>query len=166
MQLNPESILQMTPIMPRVRVDMYPPSFRDLWQLRDGGSVCLVSPCNSVGQYQKSLSGKIEDHHHLGELLEKASLPDKAQLLSASSPHAAAWLSVIPSVRLNFHPDPSEFRAVVKWWLGIAVSDNPLSPFCPSHALGPLGHHTLTCKHGRDVVSRHNRLRDVLLESC
>ena len=32
--------------------------------------------------------------------------------------------------------------------------------------MDPLGHHALTCKHGGDVVSRHNRLRDVLLESC
>ncbi|KAL5475538.1 hypothetical protein EMCRGX_G025366 [Ephydatia muelleri] len=32
--------------------------------------------------------------------------------------------------------------------------------------MGVGGHHALTCKHGGDVVSRHNRLRDVLLESC
>ena len=36
---------------------------------------------------------------------------------------------------------------------------------CP-HALDPLGHHALTCKHGGDVVNRHNRLRDVFAESC
>ena len=42
----------------------------------------------------------------------------------------------------------------------MAVTENPL---CPSHALDPLGHYALPCKHGRDVV---DRLRDVLLESC
>ena len=29
-----------------------------------------------------------------------------------------------------------------------------------------LGHHALTCKHGGDVVTRHNRLRDLFVESC
>ena len=36
--------------------------------------------------------------------------------------------------------------------------------FCPSHALDPLGHHAITCKHGGDVVSSHNKLRDVFVE--
>ena len=96
-------------------------------------------------------------------LLDKVSLPDKARLLSISSPHATAWLSVIPSLRLNLHLEPDEFQIAVKWWLGIAATDIPVCSFCPFHALG---HHALTCKHGGDVVSRHNRLRDVLLESC
>ena len=109
----------------------------------------------------QSLSGNIEGHH-LRVILDKISLPDKASLLSISSPHAAAWLS---SLRLNLHLEPAEFQTAVKWWLGIAVTDNPVCPLCPSHALDPLGHHALTCKHGGDVVSRHNRLRDVLLES-
>ena len=39
-------------------------------------------------------------------------------------------------------------------------------PYCPSHCLDPLGHHALTCKYRGDVVSRHNWLRDVFLESC
>ena len=69
-------------------------------------------------------------------------------------------------VGLNLHLDPAKFQAAVKWWLGIAVSDNTLCPFCLSHALDPVGHHALTCKHGVCVASRYNRLRDVLLESC
>ena len=28
------------------------------------------------------------------------------------------------------------------------------------------GHHSLTCKHGGDVVSRHNKLRDVFYDFC
>ena len=73
---------------------------------------------------------------------------------------------MIPSLRLNLHLEPAEFQIAVKWWLGIAVTDIPVCSFCPSQALDPLGHHALTCEHGGDVVSRHNRLRDVLLESC
>ena len=125
----------------------------------------LVLDHLDVVMHQRSLSGKIEDQD-LCVLLDKVSLPDKARLLSISSPHAAAWLSVIPSLRLNLHLEPAEFQIAVKWWLGIAVTDIPVCSFCPSQALDPLGHHALTCKHGGDVVSRHNRLRDVLLESC
>ena len=32
--------------------------------------------------------------------------------------------------------------------------------------LDPLGHHATTCKRGGDVVFRHNRLRDILAETC
>ena len=32
--------------------------------------------------------------------------------------------------------------------------------------LDPLGHHASTCKRGGDAVFRHNRLRDVVAESC
>ena len=93
----------------------------------------LVSSDDTLGldhldvvMHQRSLSGKIEDHD-LSVLLDKVYLPDKAHLLSISSPHAAAWLSVIPSLRLNLH---LEFLIAVKWWLGIAVTDIPVCSFC------------------------------------
>ena len=38
--------------------------------------------------------------------------------------------------------------------------------FCPSLALDSLGHHAITCKHGGDVVSCYNKLRDVFVECC
>ena len=39
-------------------------------------------------------------------------------------------------------------------------------PFCPDTALDPLGHHAVTCKHGGDVVIRHNRQRDEVFNIC
>ena len=39
-------------------------------------------------------------------------------------------------------------------------------PWCPGRVLDPLGHHALTCKRGGDVVTRHNKLRDTLAETC
>ena len=39
--------------------------------------------------HMKDLSGRIENHN-IGELLDKASLPDEAHQLSVSSPHATA----------------------------------------------------------------------------
>ena len=37
---------------------------------------------------------------------------------------------------------------------------------CPSLALDPLGHHAITCKHGGDVVSCHNKLCNVFVKCC
>ena len=37
---------------------------------------------------------------------------------------------------------------------------------CPGIALDRLGNHASTCKRGGDVVTRHNHLRNVLVEFC
>ena len=95
-----------------------------------------------------------------------SSIADKARLLSVSSPHAGSWLSVTPSEGLGLHLDPSQFQVAIKWWLGLDLSYGSCCPLCPEIALDPLGHHAVTCKRGGDVVSRHNKLRDVLAESC
>ena len=67
---------------------------------------------------------------------------------------------VIPTPGVNLQLDPSEFQTAIQWWLGMSVSH------CSAHSLDSLGHHALTCKHGGDVVTRHDRLRDVYVESC
>ena len=73
----------------------------------------------------------------------------------------------LPTPHKNLHHDPPEFQMALKWWLGLDTSQNGSScSFCPSHALDPLGHHTLTCKSGGDSIFRHNSLRDTFWESC
>ena len=39
-------------------------------------------------------------------------------------------------------------------------------PFCPNITLNPLGHRAVSCRHGGDVVIRHNRLRNIFAEFC
>ena len=114
---------------------------------------------------QHSLSGKIEDQQ-FRQLFHISSPTNRAHLLSISSRHAASWLTVVPSPGLNLHLEPNEFQIAVKWWLGMDVSFGSSCPHCPDHRLDPLGHHALTCKHGGDVVLRHNSLRDVFVEFC
>ena len=92
-------------------------------------------------------------------------LADKARLLSVSAPDAASWLSIIPSVGLGLHLDPDECRTAVKWWLGKETPYGSNCALCPDSALDPLGHHAATCKRGGDAVLRHNKLRDILVES-
>eukprot|EP00731_Ephydatia_muelleri_P037801 Em0566g3a len=62
--------------------------------------------------------------------------------------------------------DPPEFQVALKWWLGMDLAQGFNCTFCPSLALDPLGHYAITCKHGDDVVSHHNKLRDVFVECC
>ena len=115
---------------------------------------------------QRILSSKIEDQQ-LRMLFDLASSPAQhARLLSVSSPHASAWLSVMPTPQLNLHLEPPEFQVALKWWLGLDTSQNARCSLCPSHALDPLGHHALTCKSGGDLIVRHNALRDTFWESC
>ena len=64
--------------------------------------------------HQKVLSNKI-DSHLFNVLLEQSSPADRARLLSVSSPHAASWVSVIPSEGLGLHLQPSEFQVAIKW---------------------------------------------------
>ena len=91
---------------------------------------------------------------------------NRARLLSVSSRHAAAWLSVIPSVGLNLHHESDEFQIALKWWLGMDTLLGFCCPYCPEHQLDHLGHHAVTCKGGGDVVLCHNSLRDVFSHFC
>ncbi|KAL5503093.1 hypothetical protein EMCRGX_G009995 [Ephydatia muelleri] len=133
----------------------------------------LVSPADAVSVEslltssvsQKYLSGKLDDHV-FNILLNSSSVADKARLLSVSSPHAASWLSVVPSENLGLHLDPPVFQVAIKWWLGLDTSEGSQCALCPGSTLDHCGHHAVTCKYGGDVVSRHNRIRDILVETC
>ena len=54
----------------------------------------------------------------------------------------------------------------IKWWLGLDTSGRSMCPFCSDTVLDPLGHHAVTCRHGGDVVIRHNRLQDDIFDLC
>eukprot|EP00731_Ephydatia_muelleri_P016004 Em0009g428a len=133
----------------------------------------LVSPADAVSVEslltssvsQKYLSGKLDDRV-FNILLNSSSVADKARLLSVSSPHAASWLSVVPSENLGLHLDPPVFQVAIKWWLGLDTSEGSQCALCPGSTLDHRGHHAVTCKYGGDVVSRHNRIRDILVETC
>eukprot|EP00731_Ephydatia_muelleri_P015211 Em0008g931a len=133
----------------------------------------LVSPADAVSVEslltssvsQKYLSGKLDDRV-FNMLLNSSSVADKARLLSVSSPHAASWLSVVPSENLGLHLDPPVFQVAIKWWLGLDTSEGSQCALCPGSTLDHLDHHAVTCKYGGDVVSRHNRIRDILVETC
>ena len=114
---------------------------------------------------QKVLSGMIQaQQFHI--LLESSSPANRACLLSVAAPHASSWLSVVPSPGLGLNLESNEYQMAIKWWLGLDTSGRSMCPFCPTTALDPLGHYAVTCRHGGDVVIRHNRLRDEVFDLC
>ena len=117
------------------------------WQCSTPRSPCPI-PSRSIPPIpQKVLSGMIQaQQFHI--LLESSSPANRARLLSVAAPHASSWLSVVPSTGLGLH------------------LESKMCPFCPDTALDPLGHHAVTCRHGGDVVIRHNRLRDEVFDLC
>ena len=114
---------------------------------------------------QKALSNML-DNHLFNVLLGSLTIADRARLLSASSPHASSWLTIIPSERQGLHLDPPVFRTALTWWLGLDTAEGSHCALRPDKMLDPLGHHATTCKRGGDVVFRHNKLRDILAETC
>eukprot|EP00731_Ephydatia_muelleri_P034389 Em0057g21a len=118
-------------------------------------SITMESVLNSPPQ-QKSLSQKL-DSFAFHSLLSSASLVNKARMLSVSPPHASSWITAIPSTSLKLHLDSAEYQMAIRWWLGLNTSEASPCPFCPELVLDPLGHHAASCRHGGDVVTRHNR---------
>ena len=90
---------------------------------------------------QKFLSNKIEDCQ-FRKLFNNFTPIDRARLLSISSPHASAWLSVTPSPSIGLHLEPPEFQVAIKWWLGIPVAHGQSCTLCNA-ALDNYGHHAL-----------------------
>eukprot|EP00731_Ephydatia_muelleri_P001670 Em0001g1670a len=114
---------------------------------------------------QKTLSSILDDN--IFRVLQGSlSIADRARLLSASSPHASSWLTVTPSEGQGLHLDPPVFQTALKWWLGLDTAEGSICALCPDKMLDPLGHHATTCKRGGDVVFLHNKLRDILAETC
>ena len=117
---------------------------------------CTASWSSCSTGRERELSSRI-DEKQFKSLLEASSPANKAQLLSASASHAASWLSVVPSMGLGLHMECNE--------LGVGVGGT-VCPLCTDVTLDPLGHHAVTCRHGGDVVVRHNHLCDVVVDFC
>ena len=68
---------------------------------------------------QRQLSDRLEDVQ-FNNLFDVASCADKARLLSTSSPHTSAWLTIVPSHSQGLHLQPNVFQTAIRWWLDIS----------------------------------------------
>ena len=114
---------------------------------------------------------KIQEHFDktaLSNLLEgQTSTKETAGLLSLSLPQSGDWLTAAPIPVFGLHLQPNEFRAALKYRLGVPLYDSDRRcPYCKSTILDIFGDHSVSC-HGRgDIISRHDRVRDTTMTAC
>ena len=107
------------------------------------------------------------DNTALSNLLEcQTSTSEKARLLSLSLPQSGAWLTAAPIPALGLHLQSNEFRAALKYRLGVLLYDSDRRrPYCKSAILDILGDHAVSC-HGRGDIISHDRVRDTITTAC
>ena len=91
---------------------------------------------------------------------------DKARLGCVTMDHAGDWLNALPSFAFNLHMPGAEFRAAVKYRLGIPLfQDAGNCPACsaPSDVYGD---HAIACGYQGERNSRHNILRDEIYNTA
>ena len=117
-----------------------------------------------AGETQKSLSQRVNQHHHQW-LLESANLAmDKARLLSLGLPHAGDWFHVVPS--LSLHLKPQDFRFGVLYRQGVPLyrSEGPCVA-CGSLS-DVMGDHAISCGFEGERIARHNYLWNALYHTA
>ena len=87
-----------------------------------------------------------------------------AQLPKVHSKSIPLWMTELDPCQGQC--EGTVFQVAIKWWLGLDVSEGSPCALCPGSTLDHLGHHAVTCKYGGDVVTRHNMIRDILVETC
>jgi hypothetical protein len=125
------------------------------WE-KDPKTIALVEGAHSQQDWwSQKLHLKVQK-----ELSDSAAPKDHVRLECQYKPHAAAWLSVIPSVAKRSLLPTVEFRCALRWHLGVDQCAAPLlqsqtlaCPRCPSKMDAP-GHH-LVCCHNNQITRRH-----------
>ena len=121
-----------------------------------------------ISQYtQHKIQEALDDAAFSDLLGNQISNREKARLISLTLPQSGAWLSTPPIPSLGFHLQPNDFRAALKYRIGVLLYiDERKCPYCQNGRLDKLGDHTLSC-HGRgDMISRHDRVRDRIFAAC
>ena len=82
--------------------------------------------------------------------------------MPSGSPHSSSWLPVVPSTLWACNSSP---MSTIKWWLGLSghFADPCVHSAWINTTLDPLDHHTVTCRHGGDVMC-HNHLQDEIFD--
>ena len=105
------------------------------------------------------LRDRLEDLQ-FNNLFDAASSAHVPQSLSTLSPHASAWLMVVPSDGLC----PPAITSVSDCYQMVDTRHNyQVCPLSPGKALDKLDHHCTTCKCEGDVTNRHNLIVQCIL---
>jgi len=87
----------------------------------------------------------------------------RGRLRVVGGPDAGTFFNVMPCRALHLDLPPAHFRIIVRWWLGMPLY--PEAHSCPrcGRKCDREGYHSLTCRSGGDLGTRHNALRNVVL---
>ena len=144
----------------------------DLSPLLDGVRPLLASAASRPDWVsQESIDVPLSQHSFsscinkssFSSLLESApSTRARALALSSSIPHSGDWLSVVPSRQLGLHFLDQEFRLCSHYWLGVHLSSESFPCTVCSSPIDVYGDHQVGCRGNRDLIRRHDAVRDVL----
>jgi hypothetical protein len=124
-------------------------------------------PALCVGEYvpQMLASSKV-DCEALEGLISRASARDAQRLRRSDVIHANAWISALPSATdgKDTVMEPRVYLTAVRRLLGLPVySVSAPCPFC-KQTMDVYGDHAVCCKKSGDLITRHNRVRDLIAQ--
>ena len=95
----------------------------------------------------KKMYGKSNNYH-------------KARLNACKAQGASLWMQANPMPYSKL--TNQEFRIIAYMWLGIQLCDDEIDCKYCDVRMDKYGAHAMTCKHGSNIVRRHDRIRNYL----
>ena len=104
-----------------------------------------------------------------GQRLDSSgSARDRSRRVCQRGPVATGWLRALPNKALRTEIPDTEFRLLLRWWLGLPLLPVGVSlPGCPlcRESIDPFGDHFVGCEHN-GCSQRHNAFRDAFHALC
>ena len=101
-------------------------------------------------------------------LATKGTARDRTRRVCQQGPVATGWLCVLPNRGLRTTIPDSEFRLLVRWWLGLPIlpvgATLPGCPLCRA-SIDPFGDHLVCCELN-GCTQRHNAFRNAFHAIC
>jgi hypothetical protein len=97
-------------------------------------------------------------------LAAKATLRDRCRLELQSASHSTAWMDWVQQADSRGVFESTEYRLLLRWWLGLPLFPGDAGKACPSgcgQTLDVFGDHLVAC-HRNLLTQRHNGVRDAL----
>eukprot|EP01091_Cochliopodium_minus_P008654 TRINITY_DN1999_c0_g1_i12.p1 TRINITY_DN1999_c0_g1~~TRINITY_DN1999_c0_g1_i12.p1 ORF type:complete len:1018 (+),score=208.55 TRINITY_DN1999_c0_g1_i12:231-3056(+) len=119
---------------------------------------------NFTAQKAQKAVSKMWAEKQVKWLLQKGSRIDKARITSLQVDQAGTFYSFRPDKKLNTYMTLQEFQAFAGYRMGIPLyKKDSLCKKCKER-VDVFGAHTSTCKFGKEVINRHDKVRDTLGE--
>ena len=99
------------------------------------------------------------------ELAKVGDNGDKVRFGCQRDGHAGAWLAAVPSRATRTLIPGTEFRTLLRWWLGVPLlTEDQAGVPCPrcGAAMDVVGHHLVCCKQN-NPMRRHMAIQDTIV---